>query len=105
MSSDDIDQRFGRNVYWHRIEQGLTYRDLSEASGVAFSHISFIEKGNRGVSLHHAMALAKALGVPLSVLVEEDASTYRREIEQALWARLKAVIGPGAQEDTNAEAA
>lgn len=70
-TATDIDRHFGANVITHRHQRGWPLRTLAERSGVAFSHISGVERGVRAISLHHAQSIADALGVPLATLCEK----------------------------------
>ena len=51
-----------------RKQRGLTLRELSRMTGIAFSYINMLERGKRGdfISLTHARRLAGALGVSTS---------------------------------------
>lgn len=58
-----------------RISQSMTQKDLAEATGLAQCSISQIENNNRNPSLHVFQAMAKALRMPgskLLQLVERD---------------------------------
>lgn len=46
-----------------------TLAQLSESSGISVSHLCLLEKNKREPSLGAVNAIAKALGLPLSVLV------------------------------------
>ena len=50
----------------------LSQRQLSEASGVASQYISQIERGTRNVGREVASKLARALGVSVRALTDED---------------------------------
>lgn len=65
-------QVFGRNLRRLRRDQGLTQEELSHASGLMQSYLSEIEAGKRNVSIDNIGALAKALGVRLIQLFEEN---------------------------------
>jgi transcriptional regulator with XRE-family HTH domain len=70
-TATDIDRHFGANVVAHRRQRGWPLRTLSEKSGVAYSHISGVERGVRAISLHHALSIATALDVSLATLCNE----------------------------------
>lgn len=75
---------------------------LARMLGWDHSYVSRIEDGTRDVSLMQLAPLAKLLDLDerdvALMIAGYDPALYRQEIEQALWARLKAVIGPGAEE-------
>lgn len=50
----------------------MTQRALSEKTGIMVYFISNLERGQRGLSLDHAILLANALSVPLAKLIEQD---------------------------------
>jgi len=68
----------GRRVRFFRSHRNLTLRDLAEKVGVAPSHLSLVENGHREPRLSLLKALADALGVPLSDLLEGAAPPDRR---------------------------
>lgn len=51
-----------------RLEKGLSLSELSRMSGVAKSHISNIESGEKYPTLPTLCKIAKALGVPAADL-------------------------------------
>lgn len=57
-----------------RESRNLTQVDLAEISGVPQSTISRIESGffKKGPSIDNVVKLAKALGVPVAELLEDD---------------------------------
>lgn len=56
----------------YREKKGWTQEQLSKASGVSQSYISELEKGKKQPRVIYAKMLAKALGVPLDELIEDD---------------------------------
>ncbi|HAT1597745.1 TPA: helix-turn-helix domain-containing protein [Legionella pneumophila] len=59
----------GRTIKHCRIIKRLTLTQLSESSGVSISHLCLLEKNKREPSLAIIETIAKALGLPLSVLI------------------------------------
>lgn len=55
-----------------RSEKGLTVRDLSDMTGIAFSTISALENGRRKMNANHANLIADILGVDPQVLIADD---------------------------------
>lgn len=58
-----------------RKQKNMTQKQLEEASGIQFQHISRLERGERkigGISLSVAARLAKALGVHAEELLDDD---------------------------------
>jgi transcriptional regulator with XRE-family HTH domain len=60
-------------VRGRREQLGLSLRALASKSGVSSSMISDIERGTKSPTISTLSALAQALGVPLSALVESAA--------------------------------
>jgi transcriptional regulator with XRE-family HTH domain len=61
-----------------REQMGMTLRVLASRSGVSSSMISEIERGAKSPTISTLSALAQALGVPISTLVEGTASATGR---------------------------
>jgi len=61
--------RLGQRIRRLRKEKGWRQIDLAEHSGVHEVHISDIERGAREICLNNLVALARALAVPISELV------------------------------------
>jgi len=59
-------------VEQYRTEKGLTLSELSRMSGVAKSHISYIESGEKTPTIKTLCKLAKALNVPCCQLFACD---------------------------------
>ncbi|CAN5759791.1 hypothetical protein BH23CHL2_BH23CHL2_06890 [soil metagenome] len=53
-----------------RLERGMTLDQLAAGAGISASHLSRLERGQAEPSFTVAAALAKAIGVSLSELVE-----------------------------------
>lgn len=60
----------GEAVREARQKRGLTQEETAAASGIAPTYISDIERGVRNPSYELLVALAKALGAPLSAIVK-----------------------------------
>jgi len=67
----DILERFGVRVRELRIEQGYSQEDFAAKCGLDRTYISGIERGKRNVSLRNIDVIAKALGVTVSVLMQD----------------------------------
>lgn len=61
---------FGRKVREVREKRNMTMEDLSDRSGITYSQLGRIERGEINTSISHASILAKALKIPLSDLFE-----------------------------------
>lgn len=59
---------FGQAVRMHRRQLGWTQEELAEASGLHFTYIGGIERGERNVGLLNIVNIARALAIPVSVL-------------------------------------
>ena len=70
-------KRLGRAVKARREELKLTLRALASQSGISSSMISDIERGEKSPTISTLSILARALGTPLSVLVDRPEPTTR----------------------------
>jgi transcriptional regulator with XRE-family HTH domain len=60
----------GKAVRAVRNKSGMTQEQVSEASGIAPTYISDIERGIRNPSYEMLVSLAGALGAPLSEIIK-----------------------------------
>ena len=65
---DDL-VRLGQRIAEARRQRGWTQTDLAEAAGISRVTVSKIERGATDVGYVRLVRLARALGVPASVLV------------------------------------
>jgi transcriptional regulator with XRE-family HTH domain len=65
-----IQKQFGDRVRKFRRQKGLSQEALAFAAGVHRTYLGGIERGERNPSLKNIAAIAKALGVKLSELLE-----------------------------------
>jgi DNA-binding XRE family transcriptional regulator len=65
-------ERFGSNLRRVRKSARMTLRDLQEKTGVSFTHISDIERGQSRPSLDVAYRLAEAVDTDLLTLIEYE---------------------------------
>jgi len=63
-----------------RLNKGLSKWKLHQLSGVSFSHISLVEKHERGISYEKALRITDALGVEL----EEVFPEFRKDVARAM---------------------
>lgn len=63
----------GEVLRGHRLERGLTLRELSATARVSLGYISEIERGQKEASSELLASLCGALDVPLSVVLDEVA--------------------------------
>jgi len=63
-----------------RLSFGLSKWKLHQLSGVSFSHISLVEKHERGISYEKALRITDALGVEL----EEVFPEFRKDVARAM---------------------
>src|SRR5271154_1787156 len=68
--ANDVTRRVGAAIKQRRERLGLTLRALASRSGVSASMISDVERGEKSPTLSIASALAQALGVTISALLE-----------------------------------
>lgn len=60
---------FGNVLQELRLQQGLTQDRLAELAGTERSHISALERAEKGPALATIFKLANALGIPASKLI------------------------------------
>lgn len=65
-----LSKRFGKRLRDLRKEARLTQQELADESGLHITFIARLETGNRNPTLKSCAALARALGVSLSELME-----------------------------------
>jgi transcriptional regulator with XRE-family HTH domain len=75
---DDVTARLAQAIKDRRVQLGLTLRALASRSGVSSSMISDVERGAKSPTVSTLAALAQALGVPLSALVDGAAPATGR---------------------------
>jgi transcriptional regulator with XRE-family HTH domain len=72
-------KRIGINLKLIRVARGLTQQQLGDEVGMHREYVAALEGGRfRDFGLIKASRLAKALGVPLDVLVDESPRLPRR---------------------------
>jgi transcriptional regulator with XRE-family HTH domain len=70
--SEDVRRIVGQNVQRLRIDAGLSQAKLAERMGVDRAYISGLELGQRNPTIVTLWHLAKALGVKVRSLLDED---------------------------------
>ncbi|AEF41077.1 MULTISPECIES: helix-turn-helix transcriptional regulator [Hoyosella] len=55
-----------------RVERGISRRELSEALGVHYQTIGYLERGEYSPSLHLALRIAAFFGVPVEVVFSTE---------------------------------
>lgn len=68
-------QDYKSAVQFHRISVGMTSKQLAEASGVDYSRIWKLERGDikaANMTAKSLLAIADALGVDIHLLLEDD---------------------------------
>lgn len=63
-------QKLGSNIRQLRRSQGLSQEQLAEKADLHRTYVGAIERGERNVSLDNIIAIAHALGVSASQLLE-----------------------------------
>lgn len=74
---DPVVKQFGSNVRELRCERNMSLRELSRRTGIAFSHLSEVERGQKDVSLTYALRISRAFGLPLGWFVDVVTLTDR----------------------------
>ena len=60
---------FAAQVKKQRQAKGWRLEDLHQATGLSYNYLSTVENGRANISMDNADTIAKALGVPLAVLL------------------------------------
>ncbi len=64
--------RFGIRVRAARHAQNLTMEDVADRAGIDYRQVSRVEAGSINATISTAIAIARALGVPLSQLFDDQ---------------------------------
>ncbi len=66
MPASKIKERFGNRVRELRREKNLTQEGLADKSGLHYTYIGVVERGQKNVSLENIEKIVKALNVSLA---------------------------------------
>lgn len=66
--------RVGERVRAHRVRLGLSQEALADRADLHRTYIGSVERGQRNLSLSNLFALADALGVPATDLLDGNAA-------------------------------
>ena len=95
-SAGQIDKRLGERIRARRLSIGVSQEMLAERMGVTFQQVQKYEKGINRIAASRLFALAAALEMSVSELLDGIASTRgKRDQNESLDAALSA---PGAME-------
>lgn len=81
---DTVKLIFGLKVHYLRQQQGLSYQQLSEITGLAISYLHNIEKGKKYPKADKIITLARALNTDYNYLVSLDADKRLKPIVDLL---------------------
>lgn len=65
---EDIQKIFGRNIKKYRTRRGFSQEKLAELSGLHWTYVGSVERGERNISLKNIKKLADALEVKIAEL-------------------------------------
>lgn len=82
-------KHIGRRIREERTKLRLTQEELSEAAEVNNSYIGQIERGEKNPSLETVVSVAKALGVTVDYLLQEEVSVRPNALLDELMAVVK----------------
>ena len=69
--------KIGDRIYQEREKQEMSARELSKKAGLSNAMISLYERNVNVPSIEKLKAIAHALNVPISKLLDEDATLYQ----------------------------
>lgn len=72
-------ERFRHRMKQVRIARGLTQAAVADAAHIHRPTLSKMEGGAQGFTLDNALAIANALGYPLSVFLDDGPLTIQRD--------------------------
>ncbi|GJD96247.1 helix-turn-helix domain-containing protein [Methylobacterium iners] len=72
ISATDVDRTVGQRIRALRESKGISQTTLATAIGVSFQQVQKYEKGRNRVSASRLRGLARALGIPVSMLFDDD---------------------------------
>ncbi|MDA8168717.1 MAG: helix-turn-helix transcriptional regulator [Nitrospiraceae bacterium] len=67
---NDIQKVFGKRVRELRLKKGLSQENLAEMSGLHWTYIGSVERGERNISLKNIKKISDALGIRMTELFE-----------------------------------
>jgi transcriptional regulator with XRE-family HTH domain len=82
--ADAYDVRLGKRVRTYRIGLGMTQSALAAKVGVTFQQIQKYENGTNRMASGRLKSVAAVLGLPISVLLDEDESGGNPKIDGLL---------------------
>ncbi len=65
---ENLQIKFGENVKKHRKKQGHSREKLAELSGLHWTYIGSVERGERNISIKNIKKIADALNIKISDL-------------------------------------
>ena len=69
---NDINEEVGFNIRKIREDKGLSQEGLAALADLHRTYIGQIERGEKNIGLKNLEKIAKALGVDISILVDND---------------------------------
>jgi transcriptional regulator with XRE-family HTH domain len=65
-------ERFGNRVRAERERLGVSQEELADRAGMHRTYLGGVERGERNIGLLNLLRIARALGVPPTVLIDLD---------------------------------
>jgi transcriptional regulator with XRE-family HTH domain len=84
MSVNNPSSNIGSRIRQLRKQRKLTQEELGEQTGVNYSYIGQIERGDKTPSLKTLIKIAEGLDVTLGYLIQETPPTYHDKHDNAL---------------------
>lgn len=68
-ATENINEQIGRKIMIFRTDRRINQKELADRIGVTPAYVSYLEKGNRSLSVELLAAIANALGCKMVDLI------------------------------------
>lgn len=85
ITAEELRQRLGAVLRWHREEQGRRLSDVAAEAGCSPAYLSEVERGRKDVSSELLVSIAYALGVPAGSVYAQVAEALSAPGRERTW--------------------
>lgn len=75
--TNEIDKFVGERIRLYRVMIGMNQQRLAESLGITFQQLQKYERGENRIGAGRLLMVAKALGIPITLLLDEKALSQR----------------------------